>query len=322
MDRYPALTLSRLSFVVSLMVLTGACHASPPAAGSGKSSDDASLQLRIAALKEKTLKDLKPIEGGTFTMGDFGPIDPRVEMPYTGERDDDVLRKVTLSDYAMGAYKITYADFDVFTEATGRPKVAQQEMDLAYRDLPGIPAGVNWNDAQAYCQWIGQQVGKHMDLPTEAQWEYAARNRGQMVVWATDNGEVEDGRNVASYSQHKEFRAKHPGTYMTPVGHLPPTPLGLYDMIDHGFEWMRDWYAAQYDAKDIHDPQGPKSGKEKVQRSHSNHGGDSLAVVSMTMSRFHKPPAPGPMPSVVNEGENMPINQNFENTFRCIVNSR
>lgn len=304
------------------MVLTGACHASPNSDKAIHKPADASLQQRIAALKEKTLKDLKPIKGGTFTMGDFGPIDPRVEMPYTGERDDDVLRKVTLSDYAMGAYKITYADFDVFTEATGRPKVAQQKMDLAYRDLPGIPAGVSWNDAQAYCQWIGQQVGKRMDLPTEAQWEYAARNRGQMVVWATDNGEVENGKNVADHQHYEKFNEEHhSNSWFSSVGLFPATPLGLHDMIDHGFEWMRDWYAPQYDPKDIKDPQGPKSGTEKVQRSHSNQGGDSLAVVSMTMSRFHKQPAPGPMPSVVNEGENMPVNQNGENAFRCIAES-
>lgn len=314
MDR-DTLPFSHCALLLAIATLmTGACHAAP-----ATSVADTSLPPRIEALKVRTLKDLVPIKGGTFTMGDFGPIDTRVEMPYTGQRDDDVLRKVTLSDYAMGAHKVTYVDFDVFTAATGQPKAAQQVMDLAYRDLPDIPAGVNWHDAQAYCQWIGQRIGKPMNLPTEAQWEYAARNRGKMVVWPTDNGVVDNGRNVASFGQQKKFSSEHPGALMTPIGRSPPTPLGLYDMIDHGFEWMRDWYVPEYDPKDTHDPQGPKTGTEKVQRGHSDRGGDALAVVSMTMTRFHRVPAPSPEPSVVDEGESIPVNQNVSNTFRCVT---
>jgi len=252
-------------------------------------------------------------------MGDFGPIDPRVRMPYSGDQNDDMLHEVTLSDYSLGAYKVTYEDFDVFTEATGREKVAQQEMDLAYRNLPNIAAGVNWQEAQNYCHWIGQQIDRAMDLPTEAQWEYAARNRGKMVVWPTDTGTVENGRNVANFRHYGEFNSEHNSTGdSSSVGLFPPTPLGLYDLIDHGFEWGRDWYSPSYMPTKAINPTGPTSGSEKVQRSHSSRGGDTLAIVSMTMTRFHSNPSPPPQKSAFDENSTIPINQNSSNTFRCV----
>ncbi|PPV03507.1 formylglycine-generating enzyme family protein, partial [Xanthomonas bromi] len=226
--------------------------------------------------------------------------------------------------YAITAHKITYADYDVYTDAMGKPKVAQYARDKKYRDIPDIPAGVNWNDAQAYCHWVGQQIGKKMDLPTEAQWEYAARSGGKMVVWPTDNGKIDNGRNVASVDQEESFRGEHGYIYgPVPIGKYPPNPLGLYDMIDHGYEWAQDWYAESYDPKDLKNPQGPKTGTEKVQRSHSESGGDSLVFVSMTFTRFHKLPAP-PLkrrdPGM--EGDEYKVNQNAFNTFRCVAETK
>lgn len=303
--------------LMSLILAAAGCHAKTPASDASRSSDRA-IKQKIEALKAKTLKDLVAIKGGTFMMGDFGFIDPKVNLPYSGDTNDDVLHKVTLSDYALGAYKVTYADFDVFTAATGRPKIAQQEMDLDYRDLPDMAAGVNWYDAQAYCQWIGQQVGRSMDLPTEAQWEYAARDRGKMVVWPTDNGVVDNGRNVARVKHYRDFAREHNSTtYYSSIGLFPPTPLGLYDMIDHGFEWVRDWYAPEYGKQDVQDPTGPLSGTKKVKRGHSDQGGDSLFLVSMTMTRFHSIPSPAPQKAPFEDNTNIPINQNMANTFRC-----
>jgi len=185
-----------------------------------------------------------------------------------------------------------------------------------------MPAGVDWYGAQKYCQWIGQQIGRKMDLPTEAQWEYAARNRGQMIVWPTDDGSIEDGRNVASFEEEQRFTSENRYTFgPTSIGRYPPNPLGLYDLIDHGFEWVRDWYAPKYDSKDTHDPLGPKTGTEKVQRSHSDPGGDTLALVSMTFTRFSKSPSPPKNTSVVT-GKPMDSNQNAFNTFRCVAEDK
>lgn len=292
------------------------CHAQP--AETAAKSSPAEIQRKVEALKAKTLRDLVSIKGGTFMMGDFGPIDPRVNMPYSGERNDDVLHEVTLSDYSLGAYKITYADFDIFTASTKRPKIAQQKLDFAYRDLPELPAGVNWSDAQAYCQWIGDKIGIKMDLPTEAQWEFAARNRGKLIVWPTDNGVVDDGRNVANFDSYKQFEADHDSrSYFSSIGLYPTTPLGLHDMIDHGYEWMLDWYSPEYSTQATTNPTGPVSGTEKVQRSNESRGGDTLAIVSMTMTRFHSLPSPPPRKAFQEDSDFIPKNQNLANTFRC-----
>lgn len=308
------------AILLTLLASIGACQAKEPAPAENKAapSTDAHLETRIQALLNTTRKDMIFVEGGDFTMGDFGPTHNADRLPYSGPTDDDVLREITLDSYSIGTYKVTYAEFDVFTEATGRPKVAQDSLDLEYRDLPGTPAGVNWHDAQAYCQWLGEQLGAPMDLPTEAQWEYAARSRGKMVVYPTDNGEIEDGRNVASYQQYKEFTGQH-GLIVgfMPVGKYPPNPLGLHDMIDHGFEWVQDWYAPEYDPKDTHNPKGPVEGTAKVQRGHSDRGGDSLSITSMSFTRFSKPPTP--LPHTTPDGEAAPINPNTGNTFRCVA---
>ncbi|SMQ95689.1 formylglycine-generating enzyme family protein [Xanthomonas fragariae] len=304
----------------SALVAMSGCQAKP---ANGAAEPAAEVQARVEALKQKTLKDLVQVKGGTFLMGDFGPVHNPDKLPYSGERNDDVLRNVTLDDYAITAHKITYADYDVYTDATGKPKIAQDKMDLEYRNLPDIPAGVNWNEAQSYCRWVGQQIAKKMDLPTEAQWEYAARSGGKMVVWPTDNGKIEDGRNVESFDQAGEFqqRNRYGGYGPTAIGRYPPNPFGLYDMIDHGFEWIRDWYGDTYDPKDLDNPEGPKTGKEKVQRGHSNFGGDSLGMVSMTFTRFSKEAIP---PRRINVATDKPSdsNQNAFNTFRCVAETK
>jgi formylglycine-generating enzyme required for sulfatase activity len=191
-------------------------------------------------------------------------------------------------------------------------------MDLEYRNLPDdLPVGVSWEAAQQYCGWVGKLIGRKMELPTEAQWEYAARNRGQFVIWPTDDGSVDDGRNVGDFETIGRYASQHGYTIgPTPLGQYPPTPLGLYDMIDHGFEWIFDWYQDPYDISDTQDPRGPAHGEEKVQRSHSNRGGDSLFIVSMTFTRFKNEPAPGPDPLLSEEGRRL-FNPNGFNRFRC-----
>ncbi|WP_428942666.1 formylglycine-generating enzyme family protein [Xanthomonas oryzae] len=306
----------------SALLAIGGCQAKP---ANEAAKPTAEVQTRVEALKQKTLKDLVQVKGGTFLMGDFGPVHNADKLPYSGERNDDVLRNVTLDGYAITAHKITYADYDVYTDATGKPKIAQGKIDLEYRNVPEVPAGVSWYEAQGYCRWAGQQIGKKMDLPTEAQWEYAARSGGKMVVRPTDNGEIEDGRNVESFDQAGEFRQSngYGGYGPSAIGRYPPNPLGLYDMIDHGFEWARDWYAESYDPKDLKNPQGPKTGTEKVQRAHSNSGGDSLGFVSMTFTRFHESPSPAPLKDKPGmEGDEYKVNQNAFNTFRCIAETK
>jgi formylglycine-generating enzyme required for sulfatase activity len=157
-----------------------------------------------------------------------------------------------------------------------------------------------------------------MDLPTEAQWEYAARNRGQFWVVATDNGKMELGRNAFSFDERSAYAKQHGLTRLEPSlpqGHFPPNPLGLYDMFTEGREWMLDWYAADYYAGSPEkNPQGPSNGKEKVLRSSTSANGEHLIMGDgLSITRNHRAPNG-------DRGYKSGIPSGYGTTSRCVVN--
>ncbi|MCX9158621.1 formylglycine-generating enzyme family protein, partial [Niveibacterium sp. 24ML] len=112
--------------------------------------------------------------------------------------------------------------------------------------------------------------------PTEAQWEYAARSRGQFFMIPTDDGHVDYGRNVPYGAQARRL-TKGMFNERYPVGLFPPNPLGAHDMQYNGKEWVLDWYAAKaYEHSAAQDPTGPVSGTLKVVRGWAY--GDSLKI--------------------------------------------
>ena len=263
--------------------------------------------------------NMRFIEGGSFEMGDFGhKLDWTHGLPISSEYDSKPLHPVTLDSFSMNAYKATYDDFDIYSMATGQPKEGMQESAKKVRQ-PNAAAGINWQSAQHYCQWLGEQLEVPMSLPTEAQWEYAARNRGQYVLFPTDTGEIDDGRNVWNFAQKQELRSKYNTSLAAPIiGLYPPNPLGLYDMTNQNYEWISDWYDAKYYAKSPeHNPQGPLTGKEKVLRGVEANEGDARNIRAMgpvTVKRWHKLPDP---PLLDNDAE---INQNDDTSARCVAN--
>ncbi|HEL3813639.1 TPA: SUMF1/EgtB/PvdO family nonheme iron enzyme [Stenotrophomonas maltophilia] len=262
------------------------------------------------ATQQKVVSDLVPIKGGSFLMGDFGPVHNEDRLPYSGAMNDDVLRKITLDGFSIMAHKVSIEDFDAFTEATGRPRVGTSKIDAdLYRADLKAAAGVKWQDAMDFCAWAGKGSGRRLTLPTEAQWEFAARSGGKMVVFATDTGSIDDGRNVASYSQYDDGSG-------TALGKFPPNPAGLYDMMDHGFEWVQDWYEENYSGGDARNPTGPQNGIEKVLRGSSKRGGDSLVHTSMTFARDRRPPKPEKI--LNSDGDVIDANQNASYGFRCV----
>lgn len=96
-----------------------------------------------AETQQKIISDLVAIKGGTFLMGDFGPVHNEDKLPYSGAMNDDVLRKITLDDFSIMAHKVSIEDFDAFTDATGRPKVGTSKIDAdLYRADLKAAAGV------------------------------------------------------------------------------------------------------------------------------------------------------------------------------------
>ncbi|MGD8571548.1 MAG: SUMF1/EgtB/PvdO family nonheme iron enzyme, partial [Gammaproteobacteria bacterium] len=190
--------------------------------------------------------------------------------------------KVTLDSYYIQKYEVTYAEYDTFTKKTGRPLSNMDNVGDPKRQ-PKIPAGVpSWYAAKDYCLWLGEQSGLPFDLPTEAQWEYAARSRGKPVPYATDTGFLDKGRNYGKY-------VKEAGNNdIVFVGSHPPNPLGLYDMHGNVDEWVNDWYDENYyNTSPEQNPNGPETGEKKVLRGGSVIGTQSYNTV---YSRFKEKP--------------------------------
>lgn len=282
-----------------------------------QASEAHNLPALLAVLEEKTNSNMVFIEGGSFTMGDFGATgDDGVWRPYfPATIKEDKAHEVTLSSYSLSKQKTTYADFDtyllanqldvierIYSESRERTPYSQ---DPSSRYFVAKPGRVTWQEAKDYCQWLGAQTALPLDLPTSAQWEYAARNRGSKDwLYSSHDGQwLEEHQDLAD--------RVYEGADFVPVGsRLPPSPLGLYDMLDNGKEWANDWFSTTYyqESDGVVDPQGPPQGTEKVIRN--------LDTGSLGFS-FSRTGMPETVPSFAVEGERMVI----EYTFRCAAQS-
>ncbi len=246
------------------------------------SLQEGSIEERVAKLKAKVLGDLVFVEGGSFIMGDWGRMRGRWKRPPQPADDphlfDEVLNfapghEVTLSSYWISRYKTSFAEFDIYTDAMKQPRAPSSEYDAEFRH-PIVPAGVPWNRADAYCRWLGKITSRPFSLPTEAQWEFAARSRGQKFVFATDDGHLRQGVNTALRRVATAFAVTEAGRQAQlwspyPVALFPPNPLGLFDMNGNGGDWVSDWYdPTYYDNSPVQDPQGPATGTLKVVRGY------------------------------------------------------
>ncbi|WP_080760300.1 formylglycine-generating enzyme family protein [Pseudoalteromonas luteoviolacea] len=212
---------------------------------------------QVQALIARTKAQMIFVEGGSFMMGDGGAPDG---LPWTRFTDNKPAHKVTLSSYSMGAYEVNYGDFDLYTAVNDLPKTMwdkKWKREAIWR-APEYPAGVNWYGAKNYCLWLAKLTNLPFDLPTEAQWEFAARNRGENLFFATNNGLLELGVNFAPSISSKSSAIS--GTY-------PPNPLGFYDLSGNMIEWVNDWWAEDYyQHSPEHNPKGPSIGNQKIMR--------------------------------------------------------
>ena len=288
-------------------------------------TQDPNLQKKINGLLEKTKREFILVKGGSFMMGDFGAQHSEDGLPYDGDGDATPLHKVTLSDYKLSATKATYADFDIYTVATNQKSIGVFDDFSKVDRIPEVAAGVNWQQARDYCQWLGKQLNLKMDLPTEAQWEYAARNRGQMIMYPTNNGKLENGKNIWSFDQRNKITSKYKAVEVVPLlKQFPPTQMGFYDMITDNYEWMLDWYSSEYYNKSPeHNPQGPKSGTKKVVRSTYPDDGQNIKMSGgLTISRHALYPIADPedLEYYKNSKYKDSIDLNKNNSVRCAEN--
>ncbi|MCK7549457.1 formylglycine-generating enzyme family protein, partial [Marinobacter koreensis] len=227
-----------------------------------------SKQQQVTELVVRALDNMVFIEGGSFMMGEFKvPCEPGSDQLCMSDfdRDNDFAHKVVLDDYFLAKYETTISDFDLFREIQGKAPYKRMLRKREHRKDwfdPNKPAWTkSWQEPKDYCLWVGELAGRPFDLPTEAQWEYAARNRGQNVLYATDTGKIDLGENYPSDKLSSITRA---------VGTYPPNPLGLYDLMGNATEWVNDLYSEDYYHKSAtNNPKGPLHGESHVVRGGS-----------------------------------------------------
>lgn len=227
------------------------------------------------------------VQGGTFWMG------AQADDPAGQNYDPDAfswdapVHQVTLTqNYYIGQYEVTQALWEAVTGIT-----IEQQRNLKNPAFPLYGAGdnypmyyVSWNEiVNDFLPKLNQITGKTFALPTEAQWEFAARGG------VKSNGYKYSGSDnvydVAWYNVNSINKGNRP------VGTKSPNELGIYDMSGNVFEWCSDWYEKNYPAEPQTDPQGPESGSRRVLRSGNWSSDGRLCRVSGRYSNY--PSSPG-----------------------------
>ena len=193
------------------------------------------------------IPEMVKIPGGTFIMGDERGI---------GEPDEKPTRKITIRSFNISRTEITVAQWKVFCKETNRNMPLTPEW--GWNDDHPI-VSVTALEADDYCVWLSKKTGKNFRLPTEAEWEFAARggmkSKGYIFSGSNDLDQVGWSVSNSEGSTH-------------PVAQKVPNELGLYDMSGNAWEWCSDWLDL-YDTLQVDNPQGPKEGTFRVRRGGS-----------------------------------------------------
>lgn len=250
------------------------------------------------------------VRGGTFQMGS-PQNDPDRES-------NEAQHRVTVDDYYIGKHEVTLALFKMFVDATGYTTDAEKEgsctvwKDNELKKQDGVNwrcdhvgnirpereynhpvIYVSWNDAVAFCNWLSQQTGRQYRLPTESEWEFAARGCSRTLVT-----KYSGGNSVEAVG----WSAINSGGTTHAVGTKRANEIGTHDMTGNVWEWCNDWYGS-YPSKPTTNPQGPSTGSSRVTRG----GG---WIDGLTGNR------------VVNRNHNSPSNRGNDLGFRLACSAK
>ncbi len=239
---------------------------------------------------KKVVENMKLITGGCFDMGDtFGE-------GFSYERP---VHEICVDEFYTGMYEVTVGEFREFADDTGYITDAEKQgwghvlnssgNDMEQREdanwrQPGFSQDdrhpvvmVSWNDAMNYIEWLSRKDGKKYRLPTEAEWEYAARSRGKEYQYSWGNGRASG--NIAGEEIKKKFPEspvpiwkgyEDRNIFTAPVGSFKENESNLFDMTGNVSEWCSDWYGTNYyNDSSKRNPEGPTSGEYRVVRGGS-----------------------------------------------------
>jgi formylglycine-generating enzyme required for sulfatase activity len=215
----------------------------------------------IEVVSERDGAEMVLVPPGSFTMGS------------NDKPEDGPQHEVTLRAYYIDKFEVTNGRYKIFVEQQGNRTNTQWQLGADRKGIGGKQdhpvVSLDWEDAQAFCRWAGKQ------LPTEAQWERAARGSG--------TGPFPWGDSVAR-GRCNAYGASDGFESTAPVGKfsLGASQTGCHDMAGNAAEWCRDWFGP-YTRGPVTDPTGPASGKERVLRGGSWEDDDEFLFVTSRM---------------------------------------
>lgn len=188
------------------------------------------------------------IPATSFTMGSDA-----------GRDDEDPAHRVSVSAFDIGKWQVTNGEYDTFLHSSPTALRPPHRDDPGFHHPDQPVVAVSWFDAVRYCQWLGEVTGRPFRLPTEAEWECAARGgvEGALYPWGDDPQSRPD--HQARWIGGPEKRATG-----------APNGFGVYDMCENVHEWCSDWYGAgYYAASPGQNPLGPETGSRRASRGGS-----------------------------------------------------
>ncbi len=210
---------------------------------------DAQENSEATRLGNLTYPEMVLVEGGSFTMGDEWGV---------GEPDELPTHEVTLKGFKISKTEVTVKQYRQFCRETG--KSMPTAPSWGWQDNHPI-VNVNWDDAISYCDWLSDKLGSLCALPTEAEWEYAARGGKNGKGFKFSGGQGLSGVGWFSDNSNKQTQ---------PVATKKANELGIYDMSGNVWEWCRDWHEGDYyQSSPNSNPKGPSSGSYRVLRGGS-----------------------------------------------------
>jgi formylglycine-generating enzyme required for sulfatase activity len=213
------------------------------------------------------------VPASKFRMGD---------IQGAGSKEEQPVHEVHIRrPFAVSRYEITFDQYDEFSKTTGRDLADDEGWGRGRRPV----VRVSWNEAVAYAKWISQQTGKHYRLPTEAEWEYAARAGTETVYWWGNEIKKAFANCIGCESRWDRQTA--------PVGSFKPNPFGLYDTAGNVMEWVQDCWHESYrgapsDGSVWEQKDGGNCGLRGIRGGHSRRAQDQM---SSSFRRWNRPDA-------------------------------